>query len=63
VSPDDPDTSKTEKMWSSVAADLERLAEANETLNRTCEELRLDLLEARHQNQNLKELLQNRRSG
>jgi hypothetical protein len=47
----------------SVAADLERLADVNETLSRTCERLRLELLEARHQDQHLQELLQARRSG
>jgi hypothetical protein len=63
VSPDDTDTSKTEKMWASVAADLERLAEANETLNRTCEQLRLELLEARRRYDDLKASLQGRSPG
>lgn len=50
-------------MWASVAADLERLAEANETLNRTCEQLRLELLEARRRYDDLKASLQGRRPG
>jgi uncharacterized protein YigA (DUF484 family) len=48
-------------MWASVAADLERLAEANENLNRICEQLRLELLEARVLNEHLEELRQSRR--
>jgi hypothetical protein len=39
----DPDAAQTDKMWANVAADLERLAEANENLNRICEQLRLEL--------------------
>ena len=58
---DDSGARRTEEMWVRVAVDLERLATANQNLNRTCEELRLELDEARQHIQSLKKQLDDRK--
>jgi hypothetical protein len=63
VSSNNPERSKTDQMWAKVAADMERLVEENETLNRTCAELRLELAEARRLYDVLKKSLQGPGSG